>query len=61
MPIDPTPSDRDPSAERGTTAYRLSNGRIVHVVVVTAPPIITYALAPGILVSAIRADLKEPY
>jgi hypothetical protein len=43
------------------TAYRLPTGRIVHVTVVTAPPIITYELAPGIMVCGIRADLREPY
>jgi hypothetical protein len=43
------------------TAYRLPTGQIVTVRVAAAPPSIKYEVAPGHVVVAIRADLKEPY
>jgi hypothetical protein len=52
---DPPPGPATP------TAYRLPTGRIVSVPVAGAPPWIRYEVAPGHVVVAIRADLREPF
>jgi hypothetical protein len=53
----------DPAAPReALTDYRLPvTGRIVAVRVADAPPTIRYEVAPGHVVVAIRADLREPW
>lgn len=50
-----------PPGPPAPTAYRLPTGRIVTVPVAGAPPYIHYEVAPGHVVVAIRADLREPF
>jgi hypothetical protein len=61
MSADAAPTER-PAREADPTAYRLPvTGRIVFIRVADAPATIRYEVAPGHVVVAIRADLREPY
>ena len=58
---DDAPSDQ-PARAADPTAYLLPvTGRIVAVRVADAPASIRYEVAPGHVVVAIRADLREPW